>query len=550
MVIGNCAVTKVLVILALGLLFGAAPGVSRAGTTERVSVASDGAQGNDNSEDPSISADGRFVAFYSLASSLVAGDTNGKRDIFVHDRQTGQTERVSVASDGTQANDWSRYVSISADGRFVSFQSAASNLVAGDTNGKADAFVHDRQTGQTTRVSVTSDGAQGDDSSDVTYISGNGRFVAFSSKASNLVAGDTNGEPDIFVHDRQTGQTERVSVASDGTQANDISYDLWLSGDGRFVAFESVASNLVAGDTNETGDIFVHDRQTGQTTRVSVASDGTEANGYSYYPTISADGRFAAFGSSASNLVAGDTNAAEDVFIHDRQTGQTTRISVASDRAQGNGDSWKPSPSADSRFVAFDSAASNLVAGDTNGKWDIFLHDRQTGQTTRLSVAPDGAQGNGDSRYPCIGAEGLLVAFYSGAGNLVAGDTNGSNDVFLHVRAVRLTVDSAPIIGVSVTGDQPGETEYTALCEPDQAVNLTAPAAISLGGTNYTFDRWYVDNVPGTRGEATVEVMMDSHHTAVAQYDWRLDGDLTGDCTVNILDMIYVRNRLNETCSE
>jgi Tol biopolymer transport system component len=343
-----------------------------------VSVASDGTQGNSHSGSPSISADGRYVAFASYASNLVPGDTNGVMDVFVHDRLTGQTTRVSVASDGTQGNGESRYPSISADGRYVAFMSYASNLVPGDTNGKADVFVHDRLTGQTTRVSVASDGTQGNgDSWGWPSISADGRYVAFESSASNLVPGDTNGRADIFVHDRLTGQTTRVSVASDGTQGNNSSVWPSISADGRYVAFMSYASNLVPGDTNGALDIFVHDRLTGQTTRVSVASDGTQGNGYSWDSSISADGRYVAFESWASNLVPGDTNGKQDIFVHDRLTGQTTRVSVASDGTEGNNNSGWPSISADGRYVAFHSDASNLVPGDTNGRADVFVAMRQ-----------------------------------------------------------------------------------------------------------------------------------------------------------------------------
>jgi Tol biopolymer transport system component len=282
---------------------------------QRVSVASDGAQGNGDSFDNSISADGRYIAFASRASNLVAGDTNGKQDIFVHDRLTGQTTRVSVASDGAQGNGDSGQPVISADGRFVAFYSSASNLVPGDTNGVEDVFVHDRLTGQTTRVSVASDGAQGNGPSWGPSISADGRFVAFESRASNLVPGDTNGTTDVFVHDRHTGQTMRVSVASDGREGNSYSWLARISADGRFVVFTSDASNLVAGDTNGTWDVFVHDRLTGQTTMVSVASDGTPGNGRSIGVSISGDGRFVAFMSEASNLVAGDTNGTWDVFV-------------------------------------------------------------------------------------------------------------------------------------------------------------------------------------------------------------------------------------------
>ena len=404
------------------------------GTTERVSVASDGAQGNGSSGlvtfafPPALSADGRFVAFVSFATNLVASDTNGATDVFVHDRQTGTTERVSVASDGTEGNAASAGATLSADGRFVAFHSAATNLVAGDTNATNDVFVHDRQTGITERVSVASDGTQGNNASSYPALSADGRFVAFVSFATNLVAGDTNSATDVFVHDRQTGTTERVSVASDGAESNAACLGSALSADGRFVAFQSDATDLVASDTNGTTDVFVHDRQTGMTERVSVASDGTQANNASSYPALSADGRFVAFQSDATNLVAGDTNGATDVFVHDRQTGTTERVSVASGGSQGNGFSAGPVLSADGRLVAFHSTATNLVARDTNGATDVFVHDRQTGTTERVSVASGGTQGNDSSAGPVLSADGGLVAFHSTATNLVSGDANGAYD--------------------------------------------------------------------------------------------------------------------------
>jgi hypothetical protein len=383
---------------------------------------------------PSISADGRFVAFASHASNLVPGDTNGNVDVFVHDRQTGLTEIVSVASDGTQGNDTSLETSISADGRFVAFSSAATNLVPVYTNIYGDIFVHDRQTGITEIVSVSNDGAVGNSESFDPSISADGRFVAFSSGANNLVPGDTNDFTDIFMYDRQTGMTERVSVASDGTQGNYVSLDASISVDGRFVAFSSGANNLVPGDIEFALDVFVHDRQTGMTEIVSVASDGTQGNGLSQYPSISADGRFVAFSSLASNFVFEDTNETDDVFVHDRQTGMTEIVSVASDGTQGNSGSYQTSISADGRFVAIRSFATNLVPGYTNINGDIFVHDRQTGMTEIVSVSNDGASGNFGSGESSISADGRFVAFSSADNNLVPGDTNDFTDIFVRDR--------------------------------------------------------------------------------------------------------------------
>ncbi len=413
---------------------GGTPRPSGANETTRVSISSDGTQGNMDSWYPAVSGDGRYVALWSAASNLVPGDTNGELDVFVHDRQTGQTERVSVASDGTQGNGYSSEPAISADGRFAAFHSAATNLVPGDSNDRIDVFVHDRQTGQTERISVASDGTEGNGGSVSPALSGDGRYVAFASSANNLVAGDTNDEEDVFVRDRQTAQTVRVSVASDGTQGSDTSYLPTISADGRYVGFVSYASNLVPGDTNGDSDAFVHDQQTGQTVRVSVASDGTQGNGVVWDPpSLSATGRYVAFRSN-SELVPGDTNDTDDVFVHDLQTGQTGRVSVASDGTQGNGPSDWPAISADGRYVAFYSFADNLAPGDTNGTYDIFIHDRHLGQTERVSIASDGTQANDPSYHSALSADGRYVVFDSMANNLVPGDTNGCADIFVHER--------------------------------------------------------------------------------------------------------------------
>ncbi|MCB8980632.1 MAG: PD40 domain-containing protein [Ardenticatenaceae bacterium] len=379
-----------------------------------------------------MSANGRYVAFQSSASNLVSEDTNGDPDIFVHDIQTGETIRVSVDSNGTQVSAGASYPVISAEGRYVAFESLDSNLVSEDTNGDRDIFLHDTVTEATTRVSVTSNGIQANAESWYPAISADGRYVAFESWASNLVNGDTNGYRDIFLHDTQTGATIRVSIASDGTQADGGSMYPVISADGRYVAFRSYASNLVSGDTNGNPDIFLHDTQTGETVRISVDSNGTEANGNQVSPAISADGRYVAFDSDASNLVNDDTNGVNDIFLHDTENGETIRVSVGSNGMQGNDHSWKrPAVSADGRFVVFESDANNLVSGDTNGGSDIFLHNTETGETIRVSVDIEGTQGNGLSGYPTISADGRYVAFYSDASNLVSEDTNGARDVFL-----------------------------------------------------------------------------------------------------------------------
>ncbi len=431
----GCARSTPGVLATLSLLFPLilpAPELA-AQTTTRVSVHGPN-RGNGPSQHAQISANGHFVVYTSTASNLVDGDTNWVSDVFVHDRRTGETVRASVDDAGNQGNSLSQFPRISAGGRFVAFESLASNLVDGDTNGALDVFVHDRQTRRTTRVSLADGGAEGNSASGVPCLSGGGRFVAFESLASNLVDGDSNESTDVFVHDRQTGATTRVSVDSRGRQADGGSAGCSVDGRGRYVAFESLASNLVDGDTNRVSDVFVHDRQTGKTTRVSVDSRGRQANGGSAAPSLSGDGRFVGFGSYASNLVDGDTNQDIDVFVHDRQTGETIRVSVDSQGRQANGSSGVPAVSADGRWIAFHSFASNLVDGDTNGSLDIFVNDRETGSTTRTSLTGRGLETNGLSRDSTVSGDGRFVAFESEASNLVARDDNGTVDVFVRDR--------------------------------------------------------------------------------------------------------------------
>jgi CARDB/WD40-like Beta Propeller Repeat len=425
------------------------------GTTTRVSLSTAGSQGNGDSSGVAISADGRYVVFSSKATNLVAGDTNGYEDIFVHDRQTGETTRVSVDSAGEQGNSYSRDADISADGRYVVFGSRATNLVSGDTNGETDVFVHDRQTAETTRVSTDSAGNQGDGYCGGPAMSADGRYVTFQCDASNLVAGDSNDFcdtdydtvldnncTDTFVHDRQTGETTRVSVDSVGGQGNSYSWDADISADGRYVVLSSRATNLVLGDTNGYEDIFMHDRQTGETTRVSVDSTGNQADNASIRPAISSDGRYVVFWSAATNLVQGDTNVVcgwnppyncPDTFVHDRQSGETWRVSVDAFGGQGDGYSDSQDISASGRYVAFSTYASNLVPEDANGiSADVLVHDSQTSRKALVSVASDGSQGNDNSGGPLLSADGRYVVFTSRATNLVQGDTNGKWDVFVH----------------------------------------------------------------------------------------------------------------------
>jgi len=476
----------------------------QAGTTQRVSLGPGGIQGNANASQPSISNDGRFVAFNSGSTNVVAGDTNGNSDIFVHDRQSSTTQRVSVDSSGAQVSGDSMHPAISADGRFVTFRSDASGLVPGDTNGSGDIFVHDLLTAETRRVSVDSSGSEANGQSGWPTISADGLSVLFESDATNLVLGDTNGARDVFVYVGGAESTEQESSGVGGVPSNGGSFAVSVSADNRFVAFESSATNLVVGDTNGVKDIFVRDRQNATTERVSVSTGGTEGNGDSSNPAISSDGRYVAFDSVATNLVVTDTNAVADVFVRDRQLNTTTRVSVGS---EGDGPSVNPSISAAGDFVAFQSAATNLVAGDTNSALDVFVRDILGNATTRASVGPGGAQGNGDSANPSISSDGRFVAFDSAADNLVGVDTNLTTDVFVRdrqlVSTVRASVDSGGTQGASSSSDPSisGDGRFVAFAS--NADNLV------VGDTNLTMDVFVRD----TQLASTVRVSVDSGGT-------------------------------------
>ncbi len=392
------------------------------GVIERVSLDSLGTQGNGAPiYEPAISADGRYVAFDSEAINFDLSDTNGLSDIFVYDRQTDTIERVSVDDVGTEADGASYIVSMSSDGRYVAFNSDATNLVAGDTNGVADVFVYDRQTDTIERVSVDDVGTEADLGT-INYldISDDGQYVTFDSDATNLVAGDTNGVADVFVYDRQADTIERVSVDDVGTEADGGSLFPSLSGDGRYVAFLSLATNLVSGDTNGTFDIFVYDRQTDTIERVSVNSQGQQANNASsYYSSISFDGRYVIFNSIATNLVANDTNGKADIFVRDRTLGTTERISVGENGVEANDHSFfRANVSTDGRYVLFPSLASNLVSGDTNAAIDVFVYDREY-EEVEAAVVSGGVNSSGFLQ-PHISLENYATQTSSQTVNLVA----------------------------------------------------------------------------------------------------------------------------------
>lgn len=400
-----------------------------AGTTTAVSVDAEGQVGLVRSEYPAISADGRFVTFKS--NWLVSEDTSLDNDVYVHDRQTGETSLASVASDGTLGNAEAWTGDISGDGRYVVFDSQASTLIAGDTNGRIDIFLHDRQTGETSRISVDSDGNQVPWHSMDPVISQDGRYVAFRSEG-DFESGVVTEGYDLFVKDRQTGEVTLISTTYDGSINIAGIRDPFISANGDYILFWSAGDALVEGDVNGATDVFFYDRQADELSIVSVSSDGAQGNMDSEFASVTADGRYVAFVSEASNLVTGDTNAKADIFVHDRQTAETRRISIGLAEAEANGDSTHPQISADGRYIAFASYATNLVAGDTNNRDDVFVYDLDAEEIRLASMSTAGIQGNDTSYLPDISADGQHIAFQSAADNLVADDDNDNDDIFVN----------------------------------------------------------------------------------------------------------------------
>ncbi|MBI1850271.1 MAG: PD40 domain-containing protein [Planctomycetes bacterium] len=450
----------------LGVLLAAGIGIARGQSTYCVSATENGVVSNGWSGfGVSMSPDGRYVAFDSYATNLAPQGGNGYWQVLIHDRETGELELVSQTSGGDLAIRSATQPSVSADGRFVAFIAEASNF---DSFPQGGIFVRDRVARTTSRAILSSAGGLPNGGCFDPALSADGRFLAFTTTATNLAGGGSSG-PKVFVLDRATGVTSNVSVNSSGQAADADCFSPRISSDGRYVAFESYATNLYTSASNANPYYFRHDRASGMTARVvASASGGDVQNAFGYgLPSISADGRFVAFSSFGATLVPDDTNGQEDVFVRDMDAGVTVRASVDSAGVQGNLDSFHAVISADGRFVVFDSYATNLVPGGTNGSRQVIVHDLASGATRLASTGASGTAGNrssgqyqrdssGNMRFPpntAISREGRRIAFASEATNLVPGEFNNVQDVFVREQW-SLSVDSVlPSSGSESGGD-------------------------------------------------------------------------------------------------
>jgi Tol biopolymer transport system component len=369
-----------------------------------------------------ISADGRYVVFTT-------------RNLFVRDRETAETENLTLLPEN---GGYCHAPSITPDGRFVTFTTDASTLVIGDTNGTRDVFLVDRLAHTTERVSISSSWRQGDGDSMSADMTPDGRYVVFDSDSANLVPGDDNGIADVFLRDRRTATTERVSISLSGRSPNGPSYLASISADARYVVFLSYATDLVAGATGEFEKVYLRDRLAGTTELVSLNMTGqTHWDTAWHAPSISADGRFVAFSWSVCDMCL------RRLYVRDRAQGVTELVSVSSEGADGNRDSYNPCISADGRYIVFDSDATNLVLGVPPVVGDMYLRDRLNRTTERVSVDWRGRPGNAYSgnwllSAPCrnrVSPDGRFVAFLSYATNLVPSGGSSNGEIYVRDRA-------------------------------------------------------------------------------------------------------------------
>jgi hypothetical protein len=398
--------------------------------TVRVSVSTDNNQPIDTDTEnyearPAISDDGRFVVYESTAYNLVENDTNNKSDIFLRDRELQTTVRISNGINGEQANGDSATPQMTGNGRFIVFGSTATNLIANDGNNFKDIFIYDTVNKTTERITQTKDGVGYNDHSGVANISDDGRYIVFPSLASNWVGEDLYNGLNVLLHDRETKSTITTNPTGGGRPN--------ISADGQFICFSGWSASIVPDDTNGQTDIFLYDVTTQLISRVNVASDGTQANGYSSLCSLSADGRYVAFQSDGTTLVSNDTNVSTDIFVHDAVLQNTERVSLSATGGESDSHNNYPSLAKDGIHIVFQSYSTNFAT--TKQGMSLFTKNRLTGDIRLVSIATDGTNRESiDAGYmhPAISGDGQHVAFQSGQTNLVQDDTNDTFDTFVH----------------------------------------------------------------------------------------------------------------------
>lgn len=425
---------------------------------ERVAIGGSGEASLAASNYASLSGDGAAVAFSALGGDLVPGDDNGVSDVYVRDLAAQTLQRASVGPGAADTDGASYLPQLDADGHVVAFTSDADDLGPTDGNDASDAYARDLTQPAVELVSVNLHGGAGNGAAEANDVSSTGRFVAFEASASNLVPDDTNQTRDAFVRDRVDTRTTRVSVGTDGTEADGPSSHAAISADGRLVAFSSLAANLVVGDTNGVADVFLHDLATGTTERVSTTPSGAELDGPSIMPTISDDGSRVAFASFATNAVADDSNGVSDIYVRDLAANTITRASVRTDGSQGTGPGDEPRLSGDGRSVVFQTS-SNLAPGDLNLVTDVYVRRIDARRTIVVSTNKGGLTATYAAGHGSLSDEGFYVAFTARA-PLEPADTNQVPEPYVRSVVVPTVTSASPGLlapgataAVELTGD-------------------------------------------------------------------------------------------------
>jgi hypothetical protein len=410
-----------------------------AGTLLQVDVHSNGTLANgpvlsSSAEHFGLSEDGRFAVYSSSATNLVDGDTNGVSDVFLHDLNTRSTVRVSVATDGTQGNGASSLASISSDGKFIVYVSTATNLVADDTNTFSDVFRYNVETKQTELISRSAAGVIGNGASIYVHVNSDGSKVTFSSNSTNLVSGVSYGTAqNVFYKNMTTNQVvlvseRRVAGARIGSAAaSSFSMYSWMSKDGNNIGFYSPSTNLLDTDTNgNKRDAYFFDLLTDGLSILSRSAAGVQADLDAWFIKPSGHGGFLTFHTNSTNLIAGDTNAVSDIYRKSTTGSEILRVSVSSAGAEANAGSSEATASDDGDIVAFNSAATNLVSGDSNAKTDIFARKVSSSETIRVSINANGTELNGNSNAAGISGDASRVIFMSDSSNVPGGNVTPS----------------------------------------------------------------------------------------------------------------------------
>jgi hypothetical protein len=479
------AQTFTMAVLASSLAFSGVAGAFDAATTHprttRESVSSTGVPAAGSVQSGSLSANGRYVVFSSTATNLLglAG-----MQVYRHDRVTGATVLVSVAKTGFVSTSGGFAPSVSADGRFVSFASAGSDFVDGDTNGQLDVFLRDMNNGTTAMVSASQTGAPADLGVVVYNVAGkreisdDGRYVAFASSATNLVPTPNNGKSQVYVKDMATGLVTRASVDGSNVAGNDASSAAALSGNGRVVAFLSLAANFSSLATSHTTQLFVRDLDAGSTTLESVTTAGAPVVSQAVSaPALSFDGHYVVFESRAQLEPRDRDIGTYDVFLRDRSL-HTTVLASLSPNAFAGADSRAPSISADGRWVGFQSLDNMLVPGDANGMIDVFLYDRSTEAVTLVSVNDAGQQANALSTGASVSADGRLVLLQTTASNLVTSPS--STGAQLYARDMR--TNEAPVVALGPDANLDEGVKLSRLASfSDQDASTSWSATVNYG---------------------------------------------------------------------